>query len=199
MGWLAARLFTRLQAAAFYRHLHETAVEALPPGDGRPWIDVGCGPGLIPRLAAARGYTAVGIDRDPSMVAAAGRQTRPGCSFLTGGLDSLEPGTAAVVSASSLLAVLPDPRAGLARLWDAVSPGGTLLIIEASPAMTLAHARAYNARHAHPSLLLLLWAFMRQNRTVDRRLLDHLHPMSLPLLGGMVGAHVCRKDGSAPP
>ena len=61
---IAPALFTWLQGADFYRELHREAVEALPRGSGETWLDVGTGPGLVARLAAANGYRATGIDAD---------------------------------------------------------------------------------------------------------------------------------------
>lgn len=195
MGWLGAHLFTRLQATPFYRRLHEDAVTALPPGDRRSWIDAGCGPGLIPRLAAAHGYAAIGIDHDDAMVTMARRLDPTGrARYQTAGLP-VPTSPAAVVSASSLLVAMPDPTAGLAHLWAAVAPGGALLVIEAASAMTLANANALMAREewARPSHLLRLWAFLRQHRTWDARALAPLRPLTRPLLGGLVEAHFCRK------
>ena len=71
MSFIAAKLFDWLQGADFYHAAHRAAVEHLPPGDGKLWVDVGCGPGLVARLAAARGYRAIGVDRDRHMIAAA--------------------------------------------------------------------------------------------------------------------------------
>ena len=70
---LAATLFTWLQGADFYRDLHRQAVDSLPEGNGKRWIDIGCGPGLVTRLAVARGYAATGIDTSAGMVKAARR------------------------------------------------------------------------------------------------------------------------------
>lgn len=68
MSAFSAALFSRLQAAEFYSALHQQAVELLPRGEGRTWLDVGCGPGLVARCAAAHGYRARGVDTDPAMV-----------------------------------------------------------------------------------------------------------------------------------
>jgi 2-polyprenyl-3-methyl-5-hydroxy-6-metoxy-1,4-benzoquinol methylase len=73
---IGATLFVWLQGAGFYRDVHQQAVDILPQGNGKTWLDVGCGPGLVARQAAARGYDATGVDADGNMVRAAKRLTR---------------------------------------------------------------------------------------------------------------------------
>jgi trans-aconitate methyltransferase len=74
-----ARFFQWLQSADFYRALHAEAVATVPATGGR-WLDVGCGPGLVTSLAAARGFEALGVDPSAAMVAAA-RSRTPGARF----------------------------------------------------------------------------------------------------------------------
>lgn len=194
---LAAHLFTWIQGADFYRSLHAEAVAMLAPADGaQTWIDVGCGPGLVARLAAARGYQARGIDLQPAMIRSAqriARRTGSPASFQVGAIASLRAASATVVSAASLLAVLPQPRAGLADLWRGVRPGGSLLIIEPTPAMTVARARQLLAqeRLGRRTYGLYLWAAARQGRSVDPAIYDTIaaaHRAYRPLLHGLVGA-----------
>lgn len=49
---IGAVLFTWLQGAEFYRELHKRAVDNLPSGEGKTWIEAGCRPGIVSRLAA---------------------------------------------------------------------------------------------------------------------------------------------------
>lgn len=73
---MSAPLFTWLQAAPFYERLHADAVAEVPPAaPGARWIDVGCGPGLVARLAADRGHDALGLDRSVAQGAAASSGT----------------------------------------------------------------------------------------------------------------------------
>jgi SAM-dependent methyltransferase len=145
MGALAARLFRYIQGAEFYRKLHREAVELLPPGIGKTWFDVGCGPGLVPRLAQDHGYHAVGFDPDGDMVRLARQQSHAsaGLRFLQSSLEDVATryGRADVVSATSLLIVLRDREAGFGELLDIVAPGGTLLIVETSERMASRSAR----------------------------------------------------------
>ncbi|GAB3130182.1 class I SAM-dependent methyltransferase [Novispirillum itersonii] len=211
MGWLAAALFRRVQAAGFYEDLHRRAVALLPPGaDGAAWLDVGCGPGLLARLAVVRGYTVTAVDRDPAMIAAAAlhpandalirlRRLR----FRTAALEDLtgwDP--VSVVSAGSLLAVVPDRAAALRQLLARLAPGGQLLLVEPSARMTLRHALRWLVQSgggAGGGGWLLLWAATRTPaRVVDRAGLDRILSAmagtwrleAVPLLDGMVTAWV---------
>ncbi|MBI5178637.1 MAG: class I SAM-dependent methyltransferase [Nitrospinae bacterium] len=199
MGMFSARLFTWLQRADFYRDLHNEAVEQLPVGDGAAWLDIGCGPGLVARLVSRRGYQAVGIDSDPHMVRAAeaiARRERSSARFMVGGMRG-QP-RADVVSAASLLAVLGDPGDGLRVLWESVKPGGTLLVVEPTPEMTVRNANAIigNGLPGRGKNLLRLWAFARQGRAVPPGIAASLPAGSMhlvPLLNGLAQAWVIRK------
>lgn len=204
-----AMLFSWLQGAGFYRDLHRQAVEGLPEGEGRQWIDMGCGPGLVTRQAAARGYVATGIDAEAEMVRAArllGWWQRSAASFRQGDLASLPAQAAEVVSAASLLAVLDDKEDGLRRLWRGVRPGGHLLLIEPTAKMTPQNAAAL-IRAGLPGRRrqgLSLWARARNQRALDPALFTSLtaaETRSMALLDGLVGAWVFRKptpEGAAP-
>ena len=105
---------------------------------------------------------------------------------------------AAVVSAASLLAVLPDRALALDALCRALQPSGTLLLIEPSQTMGPEAAAAYRASHPQEpkAWVLQLWARTRlQERAVQSK--DLIHPeLELschPLLGGMVNAWVLSK------
>jgi SAM-dependent methyltransferase len=195
---LAARFFTLVQGAGFYRQLLGDALALLPEGSGRTLLDVGCGPGLLARLAAARGYEALGIDADPAMVAAArrlARRERSAARFVHGRLG--DPATsvprADVVAAASLLAVLPDREAGLEALWRCVKPGGTLLVVEATDQLTVPAARTLIAEGLPGPRrnLLTVWAAARQGSTVDPVVFTRLvetEQRGTPLLGGLARA-----------
>lgn len=194
-------LFTWLQGAGFYHDVHAQAVEIVPAGSGKEWLDVGSGPGLVARLARARGYVVTGIDADASMIQAAKRiAKRQGMAidFQTGDVFKLVPESADVVSAASLLAVLDDQARGLKALWNAVRPGGTLLVVEPTKEMT-----GENAQKAIQNGLprkringLRLWAAARQGNAVNPALYNTLDAETVqftPLLDGMVGVWMIRK------
>ncbi len=199
---IAPLLFTWLQGADFYRALHREAVEALPVGHGEPWLDVGCGPGLVTRFAAERGYHTLGIDTDPQMIAAAKRiahREHSPAEFQTGDFTRFPAESAHVVSAASLLAVLPDREAGLRSLWHLLRPGGTLLIVEPTRQMTSENAaRAIqNGMRSRRIVGLRMWANARQGNIVDPEIHRTLEANSvhfLPLLQGLIGAWVLQKQ-----
>lgn len=200
---MSASLFTWLQSAPFYVRLHADAVARVPAASpGARWIDAGCGPGLVARLAADRGYDALGVDRSDAMIEAARRvATRAGsrARFEVNDLDGLRDHAAAeVVSAASLLAVLPDPRAGLAALWSAVRPGGHLLIVEPTEAMGPGRAARALGRAPHPGLLM--WSVARAGASVVADV-EAFTPRDLARrervdrLGGMVAIVVLSRAG----
>ena len=169
-------LFTWLQGADFYRDLHRCAVQSLPPGNGKTWLDVGCGPGLVTRLAAEQAYCAHGVDTNPRMIKAAQALARKHHSSAIFSVADITAGplSADVVSAASLLAVLDDKRAGLNALWQCVLPGGHLLIIEPTARMNPLNAKALieSGGVSRKRIIgLRLWAAVRQNRTIDPALL----------------------------
>lgn len=199
---VAAALFTWMQGADFYYGLHAEAVAALPKAEGsQQWIDVGCGPGLVTRLAAARGYQALGIDINPQMIAAAtqiAKSEGSSATFRVGSFEEVSHANVSVISAASLLAVLPDRFAGLTALWQGVRPGGTLLIVEPTAEMTTIHAQQLLRKGilGRRSFGLRLWAYARQGNAVDPSLyarLDSARIDYVPLLEGLVGAWIVGK------
>jgi len=105
---------------------------------GASCLDAGCGPGETMRLMAQRTGPAghvLGIDVDSALGAAAlamlhGTGHR-NCRFLTHDLAAGGPvpgGPFDVVYARLLLFHLPQRVTVLARLWDAVAPGGHLVV-----------------------------------------------------------------------
>ena len=200
MSYLSAGFFAWVQGAPFYADLHAQAVELLREGDGKSWLDVGCGPGLVARLANNRNYQVLGLDPDPAMIRIAAhkssRDTR--CRFEIGGLENASRQyNADVVSAASLLCVLPDPVIALHQLWDCVRPHGRLLVIETTTKMTpkwvcqVCHTTRPGRR-----LGLHLWARARQGRAVAPEVFESLPAQShtcIPLLSGLVQARVFLK------
>lgn len=202
MSYFSARLFSWVQEAEFYRHLQQEAVHLLPRGNGQQWLDAGCGPGLVTRLASAHGYRALGADIDPHMIRMARRLSQRhadarNARFEIAGLADLPENSADVVSAASLLAVMDERAAALDALLRCTRPGGTLLVIEPTVQMTREAARRYNrsVRHGTPSLALRLWAYARAGRAVDPEI---FYTTGLPvekalLLDGMVAVWRIKK------
>ena len=153
------------------------------------------------RLAALRGYQAVGIDTDPQMIGAAKRlamDQRSSACFTIGDAAGLPKEAAEIVSAASLLAVLGDRPGGLKALWECVRPGGTLLVIEPTAQMTVENAHRVIEKDLPRKRIdgLRQWAAARQGRTVDPHMYDTLGAESVrfvPLLHGLVGAWMMQK------
>ncbi len=201
MSFLSAAFFTWVQGAPFYVDVHSQAVALLPSGNGKTWLDVGCGPGLVARLACDRGYEVLGIDRDPEMVRLAKRKTRgdPRCRFDVGDINDLSGRHSAdVVSAASLLFVLPDPDAAIQQLWDCVRPGGKLLVIETTERMTVDQARTVKKAIPHGRRFVLnLWARARNGRAVPNEIFLSVPARirdCIPLLNGLVNAGIFEKE-----
>jgi ubiquinone/menaquinone biosynthesis C-methylase UbiE len=198
---ISSILFTWLQGADFYYNLHKQAVDLLPIGNGKTWLDVGCGPGLVARLAAERGHQATGIDADQQMIQAAKRiAKRQGLSidFKTGDVFNLPIESADVVSAASLLAVLGNKSSGLNSLWKCVRSGGTLLIIEPTDRMTIENANQLIKSGLPRKRIngLKMWATARQGNTINPAIFETLGVDSIkfePLLQGLVGGWVIQK------
>lgn len=208
MSWFSAQLFKQVQSTPFYEALHREAVTLLPLGAAtsdhpqRTWLDVGCGPGLVTRLAAERGYAATGMDFDPHMLALARAHTAGAMQFLQGSVFDLgqNDGRADVVSAASLLAVLPKQRTqALSALLRAVRPNGVALIVEPSQFLTPANAKVWLTQHPHTprAWVMRLWAHTRHPDNVvtedDVRLPGWRHTVH-PLLNDMVNAWLLRPD-----
>lgn len=196
MGLFGARLFTWVQAAPAYRDLHAKAVDLLGSGDGRTWVDVGSGPGLVAELAAARGFTATALDTDPRMVRAASRRANRGTHFdarLADAADST--GSYDVVSAASLLCQVEDPSAVLQTLWAGVRPGGALLIVETTDRMSVDAVRNACATDAHSRMVMNRWAAARHGRALPDSLFAQVPADSstrVAFLDGCVAAHLFR-------
>lgn len=171
MSRVGAALFSWLHRARFYEQLHAEAVSLLGAGAQHTWLEVGTGPGLVAGLAAASGFRVTGIDRDDAMIRAARQRHGAEIDWVRAELEGLNAlGSFDVVSAASLLIVLPDARAGLEQLWACVRPGGSLLIVETTAQMTPSAARSTGVRHPG----LWLWARARSGRAVDAALFDVL-------------------------
>lgn len=197
MSDFAARLFAWLQDADFYRAMHIGAADALPCGNRRTWLDVGCGPGLLTRIAADKGYAARGIDPDPRMIAAARRLAVKGNSSATFDVADIDAATRNgerfnVVSASSLLVVLPNPEQALLQLKALTKPGGSVLIVEASHEITRMRAalEILSGKLGRRAYMLQVWAMFRSGRALSDDIFYQSGPFAIrrTLLNGLAAA-----------
>jgi ubiquinone/menaquinone biosynthesis C-methylase UbiE len=115
---------------------------------GERVLDVGCGTGVLTRLAAEAigpAGTAVGIDPGPAMIGVArlkAVRTRSRAKFELGVIERLSfgDGTFDVVLSSFMLHHLPADvkRAGLGEAWRVLKPGGRLVLVDFDPRRPIA-------------------------------------------------------------
>jgi len=105
-------------------------VAAIPGGDARAVVDLGCGPGNSTEVLAMRFPDAEvsGLDSSAEMIAAA-KQRLPGLRFEVADIAAWEaPGPFDVLLANAVLQWVPDHAALLPRLVGRLAPGGSLAV-----------------------------------------------------------------------
>lgn len=102
-------------------------------------LDVGCGPGFLLDVAAARGWTPVGVDPSPYAV---GLARDAGYDAYEGMLEGipLEAGSFDAVALLQVVEHIPDPRPLLRTCRALLRPGGALLVATPNPVSLLARA-----------------------------------------------------------
>lgn len=131
--------YERLQAQArVWEHATGRLLDQVDLGVGARCLDAGCGSGETMRQLAQRvgpSGQVVGVDLDSSLGAQALEMLHGAghhqCTFEPGDLAAGEPIPGApfdLVYARLLLLHVSDPVAVLQRLWDAVAPGGHLVV-----------------------------------------------------------------------
>jgi SAM-dependent methyltransferase len=103
-------------------------------------VDLGCGSGLLARRILRAGYSVLGVDQSPAMVAIA-RRNAPGAEFRTGSFTAVAlPRCQAITAVGEVFNYRFDPRntrAALARLFRrahaALDPGGLFVFDLAGP------------------------------------------------------------------
>jgi SAM-dependent methyltransferase len=94
-------------------------------GSARSCLDLGCGPGIQARVAAARGLATVAVDLSAAMIARI--PETPNLETHIGDFMSADLSPADLVLCSSVLEYAPDLERAIARLATLVADGGTLL------------------------------------------------------------------------
>lgn len=111
----------------------DLAIELTGVGPGDDVVDIGCGPGVAVRRAAARGATsAVGVDPAAVMLRVARVRRHPGVRYLDGAAEALPLPDDSATVAWSLATVhhWNDIDRGLAEVRRVLRPAGRFLAIE---------------------------------------------------------------------
>jgi ubiquinone/menaquinone biosynthesis C-methylase UbiE len=154
-GVLAAICFTIRRGAAA-----DLAIELTGTGPGDDVVDIGCGPGVAVRRAAARGASSVvGVDPAAIMLRVARASTRtsrraaPTVRYQDGAAEMLPLPDASATVAWSLATVhhWDDLDAGLAEVRRVLRPSGRFLAIErqVEPGATGLASHGWTAEQAH--------------------------------------------------
>ncbi len=137
--------FYQLGAEPSLEPLHRRIAAEIPIEQGR-LLDVGCGPGNLDRLLAARapGLAVVGVDESEAMIRRAERRHRPAnLEFRRGAVENL----GLREEFDFALSVLSfhhweEPEAGLEAVHGALRPGGRFWIYEGDPEASLGGSSA---------------------------------------------------------
>lgn len=94
-------------------------------------VDLGCGSGTFTALLQQTGYSSVGVDISPKLVAI-GRQKYPGLEILEGAADNLPFAKESFdgVLLSALVHHFPDPRPLAAEVHRVLKPGGRFVAFD---------------------------------------------------------------------
>lgn len=110
--------------------LRARSYELLGDITDRAVVDVGCGGGRAVAELAKRGAHAVGVDRDPEMIAVASERW-PGGEFHVGDAYELPLQTGSVTGyrADKVLHILDDPARAVAEARRVLAPGGRAVLL----------------------------------------------------------------------
>lgn len=110
--------------------IFEAVLDKVGVGPGMAVLDVGCGTGLLCKLALDRGATAAGMDASPTQLQVA-RERVPGAEFTLGEMETLpySDGQFDLITCSNALQYSMDAKGTLAEMKRITKPGGTVAII----------------------------------------------------------------------
>ena len=106
-----------------------TRLSALPPG--ARVVDLGCGSGTFTQQLRQAGYSAVGLDISPKLIAL-GRVKHPDLELIEGDVEGLPFGPESFdgVLLSGLVHHLPDPSRCAAEVFRVLRPGGRFVAFD---------------------------------------------------------------------
>lgn len=169
-GWYARKLGSGPEM-----ELRRAFAEWLAPPPAARVLDVGCGPGHLARVLAARGCRVTGVDRGRLLLRIARRlAAREGLAvdFRRAPAERLPFPDAAFdfTIATTVIYFVRDPQAVLREMARVTRPGGTVATLDPTESMSRTHVAEYarrqglNARDTHK---LVVWA--RAAETFNRR------------------------------
>ena len=105
--------------------------ETFAPLDGKPILDIGCGPGSLAKALAADGAAVTGVDPGEAALARA-RAAVPGARFESASGEALPFPDASFSGAVMLNALhhVPEPARALAEAARVLRPGYALVVVE---------------------------------------------------------------------
>jgi ubiquinone/menaquinone biosynthesis C-methylase UbiE len=132
-GWqlegTAPEAYEKYLVPALFAPFAERLIEIAEPRRGDRVLDVGCGTGIVARVAAGRGCRAVGADFNPLMLETA-RAAEPAIEWLAADAGALPLPDASfeLVACQASLQYFPDRAAALREMRRVLAPGGRLAL-----------------------------------------------------------------------
>lgn len=170
--------FTTVQSTQIWTDILQGFAELLSTtGEGARALDIGCGPGLLCRLLADRGWWAVGADNHPEMIDKArelsiGQPPDATPEYFCAALEGLpyERATFDLVCSANLLFFLADPAAGVSAMRAVCRPGGVVATLNPCPEFTVERAYGLAERRGLPEVdtkVLVNWAMLGELNGVE--------------------------------
>lgn len=197
-------LFLCLQSQHFYKKIHQDAVNIANIDSNvknKKWADIGCGVGMMSKIAQVRGFSVSSYDLDPAMIKWAQilHKDNKLLSFeqkdvmkITGKFD--------VVSASSLLSVVDDKKAVISKLVSLLKgKNSKLILIDATEEMSVKniYKNITGLKTLYYFKLLLVWAQAREGKAFNINIFNDIKNISHHyVLDGMVRVTVIGKEDS---
>lgn len=125
----AAEVYETFFVPALFGQFAEPVAEAAGAAEGRRFLDVACGTGVLARAASAMGAGATGVDCNPGMLAVA-RAKGADVEFCEGQAEALpfEDATFDAVGCQFGLMFFVDRGAALREMWRVLRPGGRMAV-----------------------------------------------------------------------
>ena len=178
-------LFWYLQAQPFYQSIHRSAIDVadLKVSTEIQWADIGCGIGLMSRVAYDQGYRDISsYDLEHDMIRWAKFINRKN-SFLTYEQKDIMDLNQKfdVISATSLLSVVPERSVVLEKLISLLkNRDSKLILIEPTEKMHVKNVWRLlgNLKELYYYKMLFVWARARQGKAVDEAIFNDVKNVS---------------------